>query len=410
MKKTSFILILGFILISVPLTSSLFNLKNRTAEVDFPSTSAAPVITAMGAGIYDLDLVWDNYTGFGPYLFDHPSWALYWYVNYTSDAPIWYYYFNMTYGSLNGYNGTFTPLYDTQGPGLSYDNKMNCFESSNPDELVNFGWEVKVWIEDSDGLVSVPVTKLFKYYNGTIEDPMEELEFTATPDAPIINPNETIVIDFDISDPDGPRTYQVNYSCDYENFEEISYADVTPAAAIFTPGVSLHNYWVDRVTFNFTFNLTVWESSVMVDSKIDTAMVYVTSPPENGTCSVTEVDRSDTSIYTYNISCSGWEDELDGDALFYRCISQYEISNPGSVPMHEETNTTDFQLVVSLRDAGTIYLRVYDSHGGYAQIKIGSLGKITNLPPSIPGYSISLMFLAIVPLVATIIWKIKKKQ
>ncbi len=249
MKKTSLILILGFLLISVPLFSTVSNLKNRTAEIVFPTASAAPVITAVGAGIHDLDMIWNNYTGHGPYLFEQPSWALYWYVNYTSDAPIWYYYFNTTYGSLNGYNGTFTALYDTQGPGLSYDNKMNCFEASNPDELVNFGWEVKVWIEDSDGLISAPITKLFKYYNGTIEEPVEELQFNVTTLTPVVNHDESMLFDFYINDPDGPRTYTISYYCDYETFEDASLVEITTGGAQFDE--KLYMAWDDRVVLQF---------------------------------------------------------------------------------------------------------------------------------------------------------------
>jgi hypothetical protein len=409
-SKYYIILLVGFFLLFLPIASKLIQFEDTNSTIENLSTAAVPVITEIGGGFYDLDTYWENYTGNGPWLFDHESWVLYWYVNYTADASIWYFYYNTTYGSLNGYNGSFTPLNPTQGPGISYDNKMNCFEFANPDELVNFGWEVTVWIEDSDGFVSTPVTELFKYYNGTIEEPIEELVFIVNTITPVVNLNEPMVFDFDISDPDGPRSYQINYTCDYENFNSISSADVTGAAALFTPKPA---GWDPRVNYTITFNFTVWESSVMVDSIVDTGTTYSNTPPENGTYSITLHEKTDSDVYIYNISCSAWEDDLDGNgSFFYKCISTYEIDNPGHFDvMHEGSNETDFQIGVTERYNGYCYLRIYDSHGAYTECNIGWLGTpYQNYPDLIAGYPIYLLISSIVSIAAILFWKFKKQS
>jgi len=412
-NKRILILILGVLLLALPFGTKTSQIGKQTSNLNSSSPGNPPFITDLGGGVFDLDLYKENYTGSFPWEFSNEFWVLYWYSEYTADMDIDYFYYNLTYGSLNGYNGSFTPLYPTEGPGLSIDNEMYCFEMANPDRLANFGYEVKVWIEDSSGTVSDPFIKLFKYYNGTYIPPVEELEFYATTDKTIINPNDTIVIDFEINDPDGPRDYQINYTCDYENFDSISHADITIAAAVFTPGVSLYTFWEDRVFFNFAFNLTVWESSVIVESIIETVEIYVTSPPENGTCTTAQINR-ENDIYTYNVSCTGWEDELDGNGpFFYRCFSEYDLDNPDALsPLHQGTNESEFLLVVNLQHNGRVLLRVYDSHGAYTEVRLGHLGKPTNYPDIgsvIPGYPIILLILSVIPVIGLILWDIKKE-
>ncbi len=136
-------------------------------------------------------------------------------------------------------------------------------------------------------------------------------------------------------------------------------------------------------------------------------MVYINTPPENGTFSYVH-SGSEANIHYYNISVSGWEDDLDGEILFYRCVSSYEIDNPGHAAMHEGTSDTDFQITVSYRDAGIVYLRVYDSHGGYTEVLIGSLGQIEHRP-DIPGFSVYIMIVSCLAIITAILWKIKKK-
>lgn len=84
-------------------------------------------------------------------------------------------------------------------------------------------------------------------------------------------------------------------------------------------------------------------------------------------------------------------------------------SEPGAVAMHEGTYETDFRITISLRDAGNIYLRVYDTHGGYAQVLIGDLGYNFN-PPNVPGFLVYIMIVSVIPIIATLLWKIKKKS
>jgi len=413
-NKCIFILILGITLIILPFVSNSSQIGIQSSNLTSSSPGNPPVITDLGGGIFDLDLYKENYTGAFPWNVTNDFWILYWYAEYTADMDIDYFHYNFTYGSLNGYNGSFTPLYPTVGPAYNTINEMNCGEMANPDRLANFGYEVKVWIEDASGTVSDPFIKLFKYTNETYIPPIEEFEFEATTDKPIINPNDTIVIDFEINDPDGPRDYQINYTCDYENFESISQADITIAAAVFTPGVSLYTFWEDRIFFNFLFNLTVWESSVIVDSIIDTVEIYVTSPPENGTCTTAQINK-ENDIYTYNVSCTGWEDELDGNGpFFYRCFSEFDLDNPDSIsPLHQGTNESEFQLVVDLRHNGRVILRVYDSHGAYTEVQLGRLGKDTNYPSIlsvIPGYPIFLLILSVIPVMGLILWDIKKEN
>lgn len=413
-NKRIFILILGIFLLSPLFGINSSQIGKQSTNLTSSSPGNPPVITDLGGGISDQDLYKENYTGNFPWEVTNDFWILYWYAEYTADMDIYYFRYNFTYGSLNGYNGSFTPLYPAVGPAYNIVNEINCGEMANPDRLANFGYLVKVWIEDASGTVSDPFVKLFKYYNGTYIPPVDEFEFIATTDKPIINPNDTIVIDFEINDPDGPRDYQINYTCDYENFESISHADITIAAAIFTPGASLYTFWEDRVFFNFAFNLTVWESSVIVDSIIETIEIYVTSPPENGTCTTKQINK-ENDIYTYNVSCSGWEDELDGDGpFFYRCFSEYDLDNPDTLsPLHQGTNESEFQLVVNLQHNGRVILRVYDSHGAYTEVQLGHLGKDTNYPSIlsvIPGYPIFLLILSVIPVIGLIMWDIKKES
>jgi hypothetical protein len=281
-------------------------------------------------------------------------------------------------------------------------------------ELANFGWEVTVWIEDADGAVSEPFTKLFKYYNGTYIPPTEELEFTVNTLTPIVNLYENMRFSFDISDPDGPRDYQVEFTCDYPNFYEFSYRSVGLTGANFEPRPwSRPAQWDVRVYYNFTFNLSVWEDSVMLDSVTDIGMVYATSPPENGTCIAT-FDKYDSGIgkYVYNFSCEGWEDELDGDGPFlYRVLVQneHEIIDDPEYPSgywHEGSNQTEFQFGIEEKNLGMVWVRIFDSHGGYTEVYIGELGGQPS--NNIPGYSIYLLSLSAFSIITLLYWQQKK--
>jgi len=433
MKNTKpyFPILLGLFLLVVPISFASVNIEETNSNIENLSTAAAPAITDIGGGIHTtvpFDY-WENFTGNGPWEFgSYESWKLFWYVKYTSDAPVSIFNYNTTYGSLDAYNGSFTPLNPTHGPVTNDTNKMVCDVVENPDVLVNFGWEVKVWIEDSDGLVSAPVTKLFKYNNGTIEDPEEELIFTATAERTVVGPSDDIVVNFDVT---GPLTYQwyyINYTVDYLNINEITgegigiYTD--PTQFIFQPYPSAE--WSRGRWLNFEFYLYEFESGDYMNTSLtDTVSVYVGSPPENGTCTATFLGKIDLR-YHYNITCSGWMDDIDESwTLFYQAISQFEIDNPdwnsmGYGYLHNDTYEpslgiygtydTNFEIWVDSPYTGECFVRIYDSHGLFTQVALGYLGEPPEIPRQVPGYPIYLVVLSIVSVVSLMIWKIKKKQ
>lgn len=414
-KKSSFVLLLGFLILLVSL-SSIPGQMNGANSFDVKSSSLGtpPVVLDLGGGIADNSMIKTDYTEPFPWAY-FPDHMLYWTVEFSNDTEITCYFFESIYGELDGLNGTFTPLSPAMETSVEYEPEFFLMYDINPSNFVDFGHNVTCWILDGDGAMSEHFTKLFKYHNGTVEPPAEELEFTVTTLTPSVNIYQNMEFDFTISDPDGPRTYQVDYSCNHPEFSSYSTEIISPSGATFTPApYTRPAMWTAGFAYNFIFNLTVWESDVMVDSLLDTGMVYANTPPENGTCIITDpILNTDYEIYIYNISCSGWVDDLDGDGPFtYLCVNEIERENfkepdyPHDI-WSEATNQSEFQFNISADLSSEVWVWIRDSTGDYAEFSLGILGKQEN--PSVPGYSVYIMLLSIVPVAAGLLWKIKRK-
>ena len=382
--------------------------EDGKVDVAPSSTGNPPEVLDLGGGIMDGSMVKTEHTDPFPWEW-FPDHMLYWTVEFSNDTEMNYYFFESTYGSLDGLNGTFTPLFAPFETSVVYEPEFILWEGSNPDNLDDFGHNVTCWVVDDEGAQSEHFTKLFKYHNGTVELPPEELGIEVTAYEGIINRDDYARLDYEISDPYGSRNYSIGVECD-QVLPEDTYIMNTTEYVILNPYFNAP--WIRKVVYNFTLVLKVWDGAVLNATVDDSATIYINAPPENGTVYCDIPDRA--TAYRgqlYNITFTGWVDDLDSHFIYH--LRFWSGDNPNTLEYSPEFG--NFSLTLNdLYDVRTweLELRIEDTNGEYV-IPLSIMFDVVTIDtpdptPTVPAGTIGLI-LGPICVISALMFVVKKK-